>query len=272
MDLVRLEKTLAARGEPAFRARQVWEWAARGVAGYDEMTNLPRALRDELADAVPFSTLSVEDEARVRRRHREGALPHRRRASGRGGADALPRRPPLDLRLVAVGVPAHLHVLRDRCDEVRPQPEGVGDPRPGAALPAARAGEPPRLHGHGRAVSQLRRGVRGGIAAPRRRDHAPPHDDLDRGLDARPAPFRRRGRAADPTGALDPRRRPAAALGADARQRPLPAPRGAGRVPPLLRAAAPEGLRRVRHARRRQRLARARAKSWPLYSIPKSSR
>ena len=41
----------------------MWEWAARGVAGYDEMTNLPPALRDELADAVPFSTLAVEDEA-----------------------------------------------------------------------------------------------------------------------------------------------------------------------------------------------------------------
>ncbi len=63
MDLTALNETLAVRGEPAFRARQVWEWAARGVAGYDEMTNLPRALRDELADAVPFSTLSVEDEA-----------------------------------------------------------------------------------------------------------------------------------------------------------------------------------------------------------------
>ncbi len=58
-----LEQTLADRGEPAFRAGQVWEWAARGVAGYDEMTNLPRPLREELAAQVPFSTLSLEDEA-----------------------------------------------------------------------------------------------------------------------------------------------------------------------------------------------------------------
>ena len=58
-----LEQTLAERGEPAFRARQVWEWAARGVAGYAEMTNLPRALREDLAEAVPFSSLSLEDEA-----------------------------------------------------------------------------------------------------------------------------------------------------------------------------------------------------------------
>jgi 23S rRNA (adenine2503-C2)-methyltransferase len=63
VDLTLLEQTLADRGEPAFRAGQVWEWAARGVAGYDEMTNLPRPLRAELAAAVPFSTLTVEDEA-----------------------------------------------------------------------------------------------------------------------------------------------------------------------------------------------------------------
>jgi 23S rRNA (adenine2503-C2)-methyltransferase len=63
MDLRLLEEALAARGEPGFRARQVWEWTARGVAGYEEMTNLPRALRAELADAVPFSSLTVEDEA-----------------------------------------------------------------------------------------------------------------------------------------------------------------------------------------------------------------
>jgi 23S rRNA (adenine2503-C2)-methyltransferase len=64
VNLELLEQTLADRGEPSFRARQVWEWAARGAAGYEEMTNLPAALRAELAETVPFSTLSVEDEAR----------------------------------------------------------------------------------------------------------------------------------------------------------------------------------------------------------------
>jgi 23S rRNA (adenine2503-C2)-methyltransferase len=63
MDLTLLEDTLAARGEPSFRARQVWEWTARGVGGYEEMTNVPSALRQELAETVPFSTLTVEDEA-----------------------------------------------------------------------------------------------------------------------------------------------------------------------------------------------------------------
>jgi 23S rRNA (adenine2503-C2)-methyltransferase len=63
MDLELLQSTLADRGEPAFRARQVWEWAARGVVGYEGMTNIPAALRAELAEAVPFSTLTVENEA-----------------------------------------------------------------------------------------------------------------------------------------------------------------------------------------------------------------
>ena len=63
VDLTLLERTLADRGEPPFRARQVWEWAARGAGGYDEMTNLPLTLRARLAESVPFSSLSVEDEA-----------------------------------------------------------------------------------------------------------------------------------------------------------------------------------------------------------------
>src|SRR5437660_7460450 len=66
MDLDLLERTLRERGEPAFRARQVWEWTARGARGYAEMTNLPRALREELPTVVPFSTLAVETERESR--------------------------------------------------------------------------------------------------------------------------------------------------------------------------------------------------------------
>ena len=66
MDLALLEQALRERGEPAFRARQVWEWTARGATGYEAMTNLPRALREELASAVPFSTLTVEREREAR--------------------------------------------------------------------------------------------------------------------------------------------------------------------------------------------------------------
>jgi 23S rRNA (adenine2503-C2)-methyltransferase len=66
MDLALLEQTLADRGEPAYRARQVWEWTARGVSGYEEMTNVPAPLRAALAESVPFSTLELSDEARSR--------------------------------------------------------------------------------------------------------------------------------------------------------------------------------------------------------------
>ena len=58
-----LDDALAALGEPRFRARQVWEWAARGASSYAEMTTLPVALREALAEAVPFSSLTLEREA-----------------------------------------------------------------------------------------------------------------------------------------------------------------------------------------------------------------
>ena len=63
MDLKLLEERMSERGEPRFRSRQVWEWAARGAGSYDAMTNLPLGLREELADAVPFSSLELEQEA-----------------------------------------------------------------------------------------------------------------------------------------------------------------------------------------------------------------
>jgi 23S rRNA (adenine2503-C2)-methyltransferase len=63
VDLQLLEETLADRGEPRFRARQVWAWAARGVSGYEQMTNVPAALRDALARELPFSSLVVRSES-----------------------------------------------------------------------------------------------------------------------------------------------------------------------------------------------------------------
>jgi 23S rRNA (adenine2503-C2)-methyltransferase len=59
-----LQGTLAEAGEPAYRAGQVWEWVARGARTYGEMTNLPGALRDRLAAAVPLSTLTLRAEAK----------------------------------------------------------------------------------------------------------------------------------------------------------------------------------------------------------------
>jgi 23S rRNA (adenine2503-C2)-methyltransferase len=66
MDLQLLDETLAARGEPGFRADQVWRWVAGGASGYEAMTNLPRGLREALAREVPFTSLEVRREARAR--------------------------------------------------------------------------------------------------------------------------------------------------------------------------------------------------------------
>src|SRR3979409_1241114 len=66
MDLELLQRTLADAGEPAFRARQVWAWAARGADGYGAMTDLPTALRDRLSESIPYSTLEPVDEAHAR--------------------------------------------------------------------------------------------------------------------------------------------------------------------------------------------------------------
>ena len=66
MDLELLERALADRGEPSYRAAQVWQWAARGAAGYGEMTNVSAALRESLAGEVPFSSLEPEAQAESR--------------------------------------------------------------------------------------------------------------------------------------------------------------------------------------------------------------
>jgi 23S rRNA (adenine2503-C2)-methyltransferase len=59
MDLRLLDERLDAAEEPGFRARQIWEWAARGARSYDDMTNIPRGLREDLGRDVPFSSLQV---------------------------------------------------------------------------------------------------------------------------------------------------------------------------------------------------------------------
>jgi 23S rRNA (adenine2503-C2)-methyltransferase len=66
VDLKRIERVLMELGEPSYRTRQVWEWAARGAESYEEMTNIPRSLREALDSDAPFSTLAAEDEQRSR--------------------------------------------------------------------------------------------------------------------------------------------------------------------------------------------------------------
>jgi 23S rRNA (adenine2503-C2)-methyltransferase len=66
MDMELLDRALDDLGEPAYRRRQVWRWAAQGAGSFGEMTNLPSQLREQLEQRVPLSTLSVEQEAHAR--------------------------------------------------------------------------------------------------------------------------------------------------------------------------------------------------------------
>jgi 23S rRNA (adenine2503-C2)-methyltransferase len=70
VDLALLDATLAELGQPSYRSGQIWAWAAAGARDYDAMTNLPRTLREQLAERVPFSSLSLE----VERESRDGTV------------------------------------------------------------------------------------------------------------------------------------------------------------------------------------------------------
>ena len=45
---------LKEMGQPAFRAKQVFSWLHKGIRSYDEMSNLPKSLRDVLAQQYPI--------------------------------------------------------------------------------------------------------------------------------------------------------------------------------------------------------------------------
>ncbi|MBV9472998.1 MAG: 23S rRNA (adenine(2503)-C(2))-methyltransferase RlmN [Solirubrobacterales bacterium] len=66
MDLKLLEYTLRELGEPRYRDRQVWKWAAQGAACFSAMTDLPLSLRQTLSERVPFSTLAPQREDHAR--------------------------------------------------------------------------------------------------------------------------------------------------------------------------------------------------------------
>src|SRR5215510_12269523 len=56
-----LESLVAERGLPPFRARQIFAWLyKRGVSSLGEMTDLPRELRQALADELVIGTPTLD--------------------------------------------------------------------------------------------------------------------------------------------------------------------------------------------------------------------
>lgn len=54
MTLPEMGEVLKAWGQPAFRAKQVFTWLHKGVGSYQEMTNLPQSLRQQLEENYPL--------------------------------------------------------------------------------------------------------------------------------------------------------------------------------------------------------------------------
>lgn len=60
MNQEELSSFLKGLGQPAFRAKQVFQWLHRGVRSFDEMTNLSKALREQLAQSCLLAPPTVE--------------------------------------------------------------------------------------------------------------------------------------------------------------------------------------------------------------------
>ena len=54
-----LEAFLKDLGEPKFRAKQIFTWLNRGAVSFDEMTNVPKSLRDKLAERSFINSLTM---------------------------------------------------------------------------------------------------------------------------------------------------------------------------------------------------------------------
>ena len=59
MTIPEISGILKNMGQPAFRAKQIYTWLHKGVRSYEEMTNLPKALRDTLSAQYPIHAPEV---------------------------------------------------------------------------------------------------------------------------------------------------------------------------------------------------------------------
>ena len=66
-----LAAILQELGQPAFRAGQVFAWLHKGIRSYDEMTNLPKNLREVLAEKYPICPPKV---VRKQESQRDGTI------------------------------------------------------------------------------------------------------------------------------------------------------------------------------------------------------
>lgn len=59
LQLYEMEELMARLGQPKFRAKQIFKWIYKGVTDFDEMNNLPKDLRQLLAEQCDIGRLEV---------------------------------------------------------------------------------------------------------------------------------------------------------------------------------------------------------------------
>ena len=60
MDTDELSSFLSDMGEPKFRAKQIFSWLQSGVEEFDEMTNIPKSLRERLRENCYIAVAKIE--------------------------------------------------------------------------------------------------------------------------------------------------------------------------------------------------------------------
>src|SRR3954447_16194213 len=298
-DLTREEARAAVTelGQPAFRADQLARHFYRGVSEPAQMTDLPAAVREDLAQALlpgllgpragaaPGPPPAGAPPAGRRRTHPQDPLAAARRRARRERPHALSG--PGDGVHLEPGRLRHgLPLLRHRPGRADPQPLGRRDHRPGGR---GRGGDGERrdpgrsgaavqrgLHGHGGAAGQLPTGAQDpGRAADPRAARARALPALGHRLHGGPGaghpPAHRGGPARHPRGqpARTGRR---AARHPRADQHPLEGRRGRRRGGRLRRTHRPPVLGGVRAHPRRQRPARTRRSPRPAPGGPARAR
>ena len=56
-----LKEYVTSLGFPAFRAKQVYEWLIKGVYSFDEMTNIPAAMRTVFEEQADTGLLKIKN-------------------------------------------------------------------------------------------------------------------------------------------------------------------------------------------------------------------
>ena len=71
LSLPDLQQKLVEIGQPAYRAKQVYDWMwKQGAKSFDDMTNVPAALRQLLSDKYSFNSITTD----VRQKSADGTV------------------------------------------------------------------------------------------------------------------------------------------------------------------------------------------------------